>query len=271
MSVQLNSFSTSTAVVPLSSEPASSETEPVVNETVAIKYPELPLICDSILELLKIAPSHAIAPLLVQKFNRPGCNNFLTHLLPSQILQLFNTYLTSSTYSTSQTYNILQTIQQIIRHSLFDSRYASVIQGLERDIVNYLEISDFKTVQEKVSRANTLLKALVPDDLRELGKYSMALNDIAQKIDQILNLFYYTDPDSQERITILAKEISGRDYAFPHCKQHFQRLCQNLDLVSAERAQLSLLRREIREKSSSVHDKTKSLLEAQEAEKPRKK
>ena len=187
---------------------------------------------------------------------------------PDKVGTEFRAYLKKNKYLDID--SILKAVDHIYLIALINSKFGDSVKILNDNVKNYLSISTKKNVQTVIQSIRESISLPFIEEIRELERYSAALNKKVSEIDELLDLFPYASSEYREQILLLSKKtkLTVGGYRYPFCERFFSRFCQNIDLLSQEKKELMTLRVQILNRRNELQEKIGAFYLAQEQSVP---
>ncbi len=157
------------------------------------------------------------------------------------------------------------TLKILYSMSLVNSRYGETVKQLEIHIPAYLRISQKANFRNLCMQSWRAIQEKPKDSLGDLQRQIKIRNRFMHEINELLNLFFYTDPEHNEKIKNVAKyarSYFGRPLHLT-CKKNFPILCHNLAICENERNQLVHLRQRLHSQIQELQQRAIPLYTAQ--------
>lgn len=147
---------------------------------------------------------------------------------------------------------IKRTLMILYSMSLLNSSFGKMTESLETDIQKFLILTSKGHPESLIERARKIFSSSQATT-EEREKQIIELTQVAEEINEYLNLHFYADKENREKIeNIYRFTISDEGTRFPNCKRFFPLLCQNLQNQQVERKQLSELLRSLIQKKGEL-------------------
>ncbi len=159
----------------------------------------------------------------------PDILSTLCHYRKQDLIQIFQK--ATSSHSEDQRKQVKGVVTHLSTLSIRNSRYTGVTEDLDKQIGEYLKLSQKEPLQGLVQEAKAVL------DQATFGNVAK----ICEKINQTLQLFSYLDCAEEIKCIYQNTVDFGKSPVFQNCKKHFPELCKNLKAREKEGQELRQL------------------------------